>query len=66
MEARVVCRQLGFPGVIEPVSGRVFRVNSNVPVLIDYVRCNGSEDHLEVYIWLIIVVGCECRIVCLL
>ena len=49
LEARVVCRQLGYPGVVAPVAGGVFTVNFDLPVSIDYVSCSGLEDQLEVY-----------------
>ena len=45
-EAKVVCRELGFPGVKKiTCCGWYFGVSS-VPPLISYIRCTGSEKSL--------------------
>ena len=50
LDARVVCRQLGFANVlnITRFSDRTFgdRVNNTVPVWLDDIHCNGNETNL--------------------
>ena len=45
-EAAVVCRQLGFPGVISALTQSPFGDGSG-PVLMSNVQCNGSENTIQ-------------------
>ena len=45
-EAEVVCRQLGFPGVVTALKYSPFGEGSG-PVLMSYVSCTGSEKTLQ-------------------
>lgn len=45
-DAKVVCRQLGFPDTIEATNGTVMKFGSGLPQLTN-VQCNGSEEHLR-------------------
>ncbi|XP_026096021.1 scavenger receptor cysteine-rich type 1 protein M130-like [Carassius auratus] len=44
--AQVVCRQMGFSGAINAVSGGYFEAGCG-PIWMDYVKCNGSESSLS-------------------
>ena len=45
-EAKVVCRQLGVPGVVTALNYSPFGEGSG-PVLMSYVRCKGNEKTLQ-------------------
>ena len=43
LDARVVCRQLGYSGEAVPLKRAFFGSSSSRPIYLDNVRCNGSE-----------------------
>ena len=68
-EAKVVCRQLGFSGVVTALNYSPFGEGSG-PVLMSYVRCKGNEktlrqcqhrDWLESYVYENREVGVICK-----
>ena len=46
-DARVVCRQLGFPDAERAVSAQVFFSTGDGPIFFDDVGCSGSESQLS-------------------
>ena len=45
-DAKVVCRQLGFPDAVEATNGTLVGNGSSLTQLTN-VQCNGSEEHLR-------------------
>ena len=46
LDARVVCRQLGYSGGAVPLKQAFFGSSPSRPIHLDNVRCNGSESSL--------------------
>ena len=46
LDARVVCRQLGYSGEAVALKRAFFGSSSSRPIYLDNVRCNGSENSL--------------------
>ena len=46
-DARVVCRQLGFPGAERAVTAATYFSSGDGPIFLDDVACTGSESQLS-------------------
>ena len=45
-DARVVCRQLGFPGALAAISDKRY-TPGNGPIVVDSVHCTGEEEGIQ-------------------
>ena len=45
-DARVVCRQLGFPGALKAITHRRY-TPGNGPIVLDNVHCTGEEEGIQ-------------------